>query len=129
MNTPLRFERFYSFCFLAEKVALPSMLGISTHLLFDAPTFCVGAFAVEVRICVTRGIAGSTGISSFAFFKFWRSEKWHQIAQLRREEYHEFTSFDVQLVLGVCPQPITALLSIDIDDITSGQIVSGLDVI
>ena len=58
-------ESFYLLIlFLSGRVAHRSMLVVSRHLLFDTATFCVGVLAVEMRIRVTHGIAGSTGTSS-----------------------------------------------------------------
>ena len=53
---------------------------------------------------------------------------WHLILQLRREEYRELASSEVQLVFGVHPFPIALLSSehhVDTDDLTSGQVASG----
>ena len=59
-----------------------------------------------MRTCVTHGIAGFIGISSFSL---WRSEEWRHV---RREEYREFSSFNMQLVFWVFFQcSIAALLS------------------
>ena len=46
----------------------------------------------EMRTRVTQRIAGCTGIFSTLVFFLWR--------QLRQEEYHSFSSYDVQLALG-----------------------------
>ena len=41
---------------------------------------------------------------------FWRSEQWRQIIQLRREEFRELSSSDVQLVFWIVQCVIAALL-------------------
>ena len=44
---------------------------------------------------------------------FWRSKQWRLIRQLRRAEYRECSSSDVQLEFWVCPYPSTASLSFE----------------
>ena len=54
----------FAFLCLSEEVGLRSMLGLLPPT-FGTATSCVGVLAVETRIRVTRGFAGSIGISSF----------------------------------------------------------------
>ena len=51
---------------LSERVALRSILEVLLpFFFFFTAAFCVVALAVGMRTCVTHGIAGSTGNSSF----------------------------------------------------------------
>ena len=53
------------FLFFSERVALRSMLGGLPQPSFHTATFCFCVLAVGMRTCVTHGIAGAAGISSF----------------------------------------------------------------
>ena len=69
--------------------------GLSFRLHFDTGTFCFCVSAVRLRLLVTHGIAGSTGICIF-----WRSEQWRQILQHRQEAQRECSSTGMQLAQG-----------------------------
>ena len=97
---------------------LPAFLALQLSVL-------VSCLAVGMRTCVAYGIAGwNFQLSS------WRSEQWRQILQLRQEEYRDFSGMQV-VFLGFFSVPSSLcvlLITFDIDDHTSGQIDSGLDV-
>ena len=64
---------------------------------------------------------------------FRRSEQRREIVQLRREDYRQFPLMACNLYFWFCKTPLLLCLlfsaHLDINDHTSGQIVSGLDVI